>query len=155
VAHCPASNLFLGAGVMPLARYRRAGLGMGLGSDVAGGPELSLFSVMRAGAHSQAALRALAGETDPPLSALDWLRLGTLDGARVLGLDGEIGSLEAGKAADIIALDPARTRPGAGQPDEEPSDLVSRLIFRGRPAMVRAAWVNGRLLAGPGEADAA
>ena len=46
VAHCPASNLFIGAGVMPLARYLGAGLALGLGSDVSGGPEASIFSVM-------------------------------------------------------------------------------------------------------------
>jgi guanine deaminase len=50
VAHCPASNLFIGAGVMPLARRIEAGLTIGLGSDVSGGPDVSLFSVMRAGA---------------------------------------------------------------------------------------------------------
>jgi guanine deaminase len=149
VAHCPASNLFLGAGIMPLARYRRAGLSIGLGSDVAGGPELSLFSVMRAGAWSQMARRSLAGEADPPLGALDWLRLGTLDGARALGLDGVVGSLEAGKAADMIAVDPSLTAPLSGPVDDDPSDVVSRLIFRGHPAMVRAAWVEGHRLAGP------
>ena len=49
VAHCPASNLFLASGIMPLARYLEAGLKVGLGSDVAGGPEASIFSVMRVG----------------------------------------------------------------------------------------------------------
>ena len=49
VAHCPASNLFIGAGVMPLARYREAGLSIGLGSDVSGGPDPSIVSVMRIG----------------------------------------------------------------------------------------------------------
>ncbi len=43
VAHCPVSNLFLASGVMPLARYLEAGLAVGLGSDVAGGPDLSIF----------------------------------------------------------------------------------------------------------------
>src|SRR5919112_2277713 len=57
VAHCPASNLFLASGVMPLARYLEAGLGVGLGSDVAGGPDPSMFSVMRVGAYAQVALQ--------------------------------------------------------------------------------------------------
>jgi guanine deaminase len=149
VAHCPASNLFLGAGIMPLARYRRAGLLVGLGSDVAGGPELSLFSVMRAGAWSQVAMRALGDEVEPPLGPLDWLRLATLDGARVLGLDATTGSLEAGKAADLIAVDPRLVTPLPGLVDDEPEDLVGRLMFRAHPAMVRAAWVEGRRLAGP------
>ncbi|HSL97488.1 MAG TPA: guanine deaminase, partial [Candidatus Deferrimicrobiaceae bacterium] len=154
VAHCPSSNLFLDSGVMPLSRYLEAGLAIGLGTDVAGGPDVSLFAVMRAGAYSQAARRTLLGEHRPLLGPLDWLRLATLDGARALGLGDRIGSLEAGKEADVIALDSRVTDPllrdiDASEPPSETSDLVSRLIFRGQPSMVRAAWVRGRRLEGP------
>jgi guanine deaminase len=150
VAHCPASNLFIGAGVMPLARYLEAGLSVGLGSDVSGGPEASIFSVMRVGAYAQMARRSIAGDPQPALSPLDWLRLGTLDGARTLGLGDLIGSLEPGKEADLIAVDPAFVAPLDGQaPDDDPADLASRLIFRAHPDMVRAAWVRGRRLTGP------
>ena len=62
IAHCPASNLFLASGAMPLARYRRPGSGSGLGSDVAAGPELSIFANMRAGGYIQSGLRVLAEE---------------------------------------------------------------------------------------------
>jgi guanine deaminase len=150
VAHCPASNLFLGSGAMPLGRYRAAGLQVGLGSDVAGGPELSLLSVMRAGAWSQVARRSLAGDAGALLGPLDWLRLGTLEGARTLGLGDRTGSLEPGKAADIIALDASLAAPLPGLVDADVDDLISRLIFREQPAMVRGAWVNGRRLAATG-----
>jgi guanine deaminase len=150
VAHCPASNLFIGAGVMPLARYREAGLSMGLGSDVSGGPEMSIFSVMRVGAYAQMARQSLGGD-GAVLEPFDWLRLGTLDGARALGLGGSIGSLEAGKDADMIAIDPSFVAPLTGQPpDDDPEALASRLIFRAHPDMVRATWVRGRRLEGPG-----
>ena len=159
VAHCPSSNLFIGAGVMPLARWLEAGVAVGLGSDVSGGPDPSLFSVMRAGAYSQMARRTLAGEERPPLAPLDWLRLGTIDGARALGLEDRIGSLEAGKEADLIVIDPAMTAPLRGREAADgdadatllvdPAALVSRLIFRGHPDMVRGAWVRGRRLEGP------
>jgi guanine deaminase len=151
VAHCPASNLFIGAGVMPLARYLEAGLSVALGSDVSGGPEASIFSVMRAGAFAQMARRSLVDDHGAVLGPLDWLRIGTLGGARALGLDDRIGSLEVGKDADLIAIDPALVAavPGA-LPDDDPEDLVSRLIFRAHPDMVRAAWVRGRALDGPG-----
>jgi guanine deaminase len=155
VAHCPASNLFIGAGVMPLSRWLEAGIAVGLGSDVSGGPDPSIFGVMRVGAFSQMGLRAVAGEQRPALAPLDWLRLGTLEGARALGLDDVIGSLEAGKEADLIVVDPAMTSPLRGAATEDPallddSDaLVSRLIFRPHPDMVRGAWVRGRLLEGP------
>jgi guanine deaminase len=149
LSHCPASNVFIGAGVMPLARYLAAGLGVGLGSDVSGGPDASIFSVMRAGAYAQMARRSLVGEEGAVLEPLDWLRLGTLEGARALGLDGSTGSLEHGKDADLIAIDPAYVAAVAGAPpDEAPEDLMSRLIFRAHPDMVRAAWVRGRRLEG-------
>jgi guanine deaminase len=156
VAHCPASNLFIGAGVMPLARYRQAGLSIGLGSDVSGGPETSIFSVMRTGAYAQMARRSMAGDEGSILDPFDWLRLGSLEGAAALGLGDVTGSLEVGKEADVIAVDPRMVAPLDGQPvDDDPAALVSRLIFRAHPAMVRAAWVRGRRLAGPGSRDAA
>ena len=151
VAHCPASNLFIGAGVMPLARWLDAGLTIGLGSDISGGPDASIFSVMRVGAYAQMARRSLTGVEGAVLDPLGWLRMGTLEGARALGLEGLIGSLEVGKEADLIAVDPGFAAPLDGQPpDDDPMDLMSRLIFRAHPDMVRAAWVRGRRLEGPG-----
>jgi len=151
VAHCPASNLFLSSGMMPLATYRAAGMRVGLGSDVAAGPEVSIFGVMRAGAVTQRVLELTdrASRADA-LRPLDWLRAGSLDGARALGMGDRIGSLEVGKEADLIAVDPRFTTP---LPDDEPptdaEELASRLIFRSHPNMVRAAWVRGRALDGP------
>ena len=165
VAHCPASNLFLSSGAMPLSRYQAAGLRVGLGSDVAGGPELSMFANMQAGAYTQSLLRSTVAGRDAapeagtpqgpgsaPLAPLDWLRLGTLDGARALGLDRVIGSIESGKEADLIAIDPrlSASLPGSNaNVDDEPDEIASRLIFRPHPDMVRAAWVRGRRLEGP------
>jgi guanine deaminase len=155
IAHCPASNLFLASGIMPLARFLEAGLRIGLGSDVAAGPDPSIFSVMRVGAYAQAARRTLAGETRPSLGPLDWLRRGTLEGARALGLEDRIGSIEAGKEADLIAVDPQLTAALRDLPydaeEANASDLMSRLIFRAHPDMVRGAWVRGRRLDGPGD----
>jgi guanine deaminase len=150
VAHCPASNLFIGAGVMPLARYLEAGLSVAIGSDVAGGPDASIFSVMRAGAYSQMARRSLAADdARAVLGPLDWLRMGSLAGAQALGLDDRIGSLEVGKEADLIAIDPSFVASVSDHADDDPEDLMSRLIFRAHPDMVRAAWVRGRRLDGP------
>jgi guanine deaminase len=156
VAHCPASNLFLSSGMMPLGAFRAAGMTIGLGSDVAAGPELSMFSVMRAGAATQRVLE-LIGRGDVSgggLRPLDWLRIGTLDGARALGLAHEIGSLEVGKEADLIAVDPRITDPlPTDDPPSAADEIASRLVFRQHPNMVRAAWVRGRLLAGPPGVD--
>jgi guanine deaminase len=159
VAHCPSSNLFLASGVMPLGRYLEAGIRVGLGSDVAAGPDASLFSVMRVGAYVQNALRVVRGDGHEPLDPLGWLRMASLEGARCLGLEDAIGTLEVGKEADLIAVDPALTAPlppgatvipGGDDPLDDPRALLSRLIYRPHPDMVRAAWVRGRRLPGPG-----
>jgi guanine deaminase len=150
VVHCPSSNLFLSSGTMPLGDYLAAGLSVGLGSDVAGGPELSLFAVMRDGANAQNGLRTTLGDPRPPLAPVDWLRLATLNGARALGIEAEVGSLEAGKDADFICVDAAATAPLPGDADfdsDDPADIVSRLIYRNRPEMIRGAWVRGKRLA--------
>ncbi len=150
IAHCPVSNLFLASGMMPLGRYLDAGMSLGLGSDVAGGPDLSIFTVMRTGFYVQNARRVAGVEEGRILTPLDWLRLGSLGGAQALGLGEVIGSLEAGKEADVIAVDPAFTAPVPGVEDDEAADIASRMIFRSHPDMVRAAWVRGRRLEGPG-----
>ncbi|MGH2475704.1 MAG: amidohydrolase family protein, partial [Candidatus Limnocylindrales bacterium] len=150
IAHCPTSNLFLASGMMPLGRYLDAGLVLGLGSDVAGGPDLSIFGAMRVGYYVQHARSVAGAERGPVLSPMDWLRLGSLGGATVLGIDTVTGSLEVGKEADVIAVDPSFVAPLEGQPaDDDPADLASRLIFRAHPDMVRAAWVRGQRLEGP------
>lgn len=151
VAHCPASNLFLSSGMMQLTAYRESGITVALGSDVAAGPDLSIFGAMRAAAVVERVLE-LTGRAEPheAHSPLDLLRLGTIEGARALGLADRIGSLQVGMEADLIAVDPRFTTPlPGGELPEAADDLASRLIFRSHPNMVRAAWVRGRLLAGP------
>ena len=115
VAHCPASNLFLASGVMPLGRYLEAGLSVGLGSDVSAGPDLSIFNEMRAGFYGQNSMRAAGLFGGPSLGPLEWLRMGTLGGAEVLGLAGEIGSLEA---VWLLAVSPLLPFQEAGYRDQ-------------------------------------
>ena len=157
VSHCPASNLFIGAGVMPLARWLEAGVAVGLGSDVSGGPDPSLFSrdARRGATPRWRAGRWRRRSCGRRLAPLDWLRLGTLDGARALGLERRIGSLEAGQGGRYDRRGSGDDGAASGAADEDatllddPGALVSRLIFRAHPDMVRGAWVRGRLLEGP------
>jgi guanine deaminase len=146
IAHCPASNLFIESGVMPLARYLDAGAVVGLGTDAAGGPELSVFSQIRVGFYAANARRVETRDPRPAPDPLELLRLATLEGARALGVDDVIGSLEPGKEADLIVVDPRPTLPPAGEDSDDPAELISRLVFRERDGMVRGAWVRGRLL---------
>lgn len=151
IAHCPVSNMFIHSGVMPLPRYQDAGLRIGLGTDVAGAPELSVISQMRAGFFQQNARSTMLPGAEAAPGPLEWLRLGTLGGAMALGLGDLIGSIEAGKEADIIAVDPDRGRPPDAGPCRDLEEVASRLIFRERPDMVQSAWVRGtRLPTGEG-----
>jgi guanine deaminase len=147
VAHCPVSNMFIRSGTMPLARYRAEGIRIGLGTDVAGAPELSVITQMRDGFYQQNARHTQDPDGPPPPGPLDWLRLGTLGGAEALGWDEAIGSLETGKEADLIALDVEAGRPAGAGDAADVEEVSSRLIFRERQGMVRAAWVRGRRLA--------
>src|SRR4029079_14254017 len=106
VAHCPVSNLFLASGMMPLGRYVEAGMSIGLGSDVAGGPDLSIFSAMRVGFYVQNARRTAGVEHGPVLTPLDWLRLGSLGGAEGLGFGGLFGAAEGGEEGNSVPIPP-------------------------------------------------
>lgn len=102
VVHCPSSNLKLASGLANVQRFRDAGIRVALGTDgAASNNTLNLFNE----AHI-ATLIAKHGASDPTHgNARDTLRMATLDGAAVLGLEEKIGSLEVGKAADFIAVD--------------------------------------------------
>jgi guanine deaminase len=169
VVHCPSSNAFLRSGIMPLRRWVEEGLSVGLGTDVGAGPRLSLFDEMAmactasklrwAGQRNQAAriwgmdalddplkLRLcddLDLEPDGPLDASGAFHLATRGGAAALGLGDRIGGLEAGLEADLIVVDPRLTSPG-GAVDTDPARVLSRLVYRADPGMVRASFVRGR-----------
>jgi guanine deaminase len=138
VAHCPESNLFLGSGRFPLERYEGRSIRVGLGSDVGAGTTLSMFSVMRAMSWAQG--RSLHPE--------QLLRRATLGGAEALGMADEIGSLEAGKQADMIALrlDRHFCR-GKSLEELRPLEICSSVAYRAQSEDITGVWVGGlRLL---------
>jgi 5-methylthioadenosine/S-adenosylhomocysteine deaminase len=101
VAHCPVANAHLGYGVAPVPELRAQGVAVGLGTDGAASYTYDLFEVMKTAAMLQKA-KHLNAEV---LTAEDVLEMATVDGARVLGLNAQVGSLEVGKRADIILVD--------------------------------------------------
>ena len=134
VAHCPRSNALLGCGVAPLAALRAAGLRVGVGTDgVSSVPSHDYFEELRA---VVAAARA-RGEDAGALSAVEALELGTLGGARALGLDGEIGSLVPGKRADLAVVSLADS---PYLPWEDP---VAAVVYGGAPERIVATLVDG------------
>lgn len=139
LAHCPTSNLFLGSGLFRLKENRRApGLRIGLGSDVGAGTSLSpLASLNEAYKVSRS-----VGE---PLASFEALRLATLDGAEALGTDHAVGSLEPGKEADVVVLDPESTpvlrqRTDYAQTTEE---LLFAMMLLGDDRAVHSVYVAG------------
>jgi len=102
IAHCPRCEAKLAMGVAPVEKFLRAGIRVGLGTDSpAASNSMDVFEEMRIGLLVQ---RATLGE-DRFMSARQFVKMATLDAARVLGLDHQVGSLEPGKQADIIAVD--------------------------------------------------
>ncbi|MDG4597604.1 MAG: TRZ/ATZ family hydrolase [Candidatus Contendobacter sp.] len=139
VAHCPESNLKLASGFCPTAQLDAAGVNVAIGTDgAASNNDLDLFGELRT-----AALLGKGVAGDPAvLPAARVLRMATLNGARALGLGAEIGSLEPGKAADLIAVD-------LGEPETEPvHHPISQLVYATGRHQVTDVWVAGqRLLA--------
>ena len=112
-------------------------------------PTCAPAATSRAGCGCSREERGEPGDDATPLQPLDWLRLATYDGARALGQEDAIGSLEAGKEADMIAVDPRLVAPVPGIDSDDPAEVMSRLAFRPHADMVRGAWVRGRRLDGP------
>lgn len=147
IAHCPSANLFLNSGIMPLGETLDAGIRVALGTDVAAGPELNLWQVMRSALESQKARSFFQKNVSVPTSA-DLLFLVTQGAADALGKGGAIGSLDAGKEADITVVDsrallPYPENPGSGG-ELDGEDLLSLCIHRGGPRATAETLVRGR-----------
>jgi guanine deaminase len=148
VAHCPSSNLFLGSGLMKLDQLLKAGINVGLGSDVAGGPELSMWQVMRAAIEVQKARAAY----EPNLRTLrpsEAFFLATQGAARALGKANLIGTLDTGKEADLTIVDIRTLLPYEnhnGLTKLAPEDVVALCIYRGGPHGNLETYVRGRCI---------
>jgi 5-methylthioadenosine/S-adenosylhomocysteine deaminase len=134
VAHCPSSNLKLASGVADVAGMRKRGLTVGFGTDgAASNNRLDPWTEMRT-----AALLAKAASGDAAtLGAAEALEMATLHGARALGLDGQVGSIEKGKIADLTAVDLSSIET---QPCFDP---VSHLVYAAGREHVTHVWVAG------------
>lgn len=137
VAHNPESNMKLASGVAPVPAMRKAGIAVGLGTDgAASNNELDMFGAMR-----QAAFLHKVFTGDPrAIPAPVAVEMATIDGARAMGMEKEIGSLEPGKRADLIVVSMASAR-------QTPMfDAVSHLVYVTHGDDVRTTIVNGRVL---------
>ena len=143
VVHNPTSNLKLANGVAPVARLLDLGVTVGLGTD---GPastnRLDLFQESRLAS----ILQKSSVDDASILPARQAFQMATLGGARALGWDDQIGSLVAGKQADMVLLDPGRSDSVWPQ-----YDLYSQIVYAADPRAVAAVWVAGRLVVHDGQ----
>jgi 5-methylthioadenosine/S-adenosylhomocysteine deaminase len=137
LSHNPESNMKLASGTAPVPAMRTAGMAVGLGTDgAASNNDLDMFEAMR-----QASFLHKLESGDPrTLPARAVLEMATIDGARALGLEKELGSLEPGKRADVIVIS---MRAARQTPIYDP---LSHLVYVTRGDDVRTTIVNGRIL---------
>lgn len=143
VVHCPESNLKLASGFCPAEAFRQAGVNLAIGTDgCASNNDLDMFGELRTAA---LLAKAVAGSAEA-LPGGAALRAATLNGARALRLDDRIGSLVAGKQADMIAL------PIATELSCQPvHDVRSQLVYGGSRKAVSDVWIGGERKVRDGE----
>lgn len=136
IAHCPTSNLKLASGIAPIAECTKLGINIGIGTDgAASNNRLDMFAEMRL-----AALLAKGKSGDATaVSAHQALEMATINGAKALGLESQLGSIEVGKLADLIAVNMADM---TSQPCYDP---VSHLVYVVSRESVTHTWVDGQL----------
>jgi 5-methylthioadenosine/S-adenosylhomocysteine deaminase len=137
VVHCPQSNMKLANGIAPVPRMLKAGLKLGLGTDApASNNSLDMFAEMSTAAR----LHKVATLDPTALTALEAVEMATRGSSRVLNLEQAIGSLEAGKKADIIILT-------LDEPNEIPLyNVYSHLAYAIKSSNVETSLINGRIV---------
>ncbi len=142
ISHCPQSSMKLGSGTAPVGALVSAGVTVGLGTDsAASNNDLNLFSEMDTAAKLHKVI-----EGDPlACPATQALRMATIEAAAAIGLEKEIGSIEPGKKADIIAVDCRR-------PHLVPIyDPVSQVVYSANGSEVAFVWIDGALVVDRGK----
>ncbi len=144
ISHCPSSNLKLGSGIANIPKYLKNGISVSLGAD--GAPcnnNLSAFTEMRLAALIQ---KPLHGPT--AMDAKTVFKLATIEGAKALHLENEIGSVEIGKKADLVLID-------LEQPDQSLSEtddsVYSNIIYSSNKDDVKAVMIDGEWIVKNGE----
>lgn len=137
IVHCPNSNMKLASGSCPVEHLQQAGINIALGTDgAASNNSLDMFAEMR----SAAMLAKLNSGDAAAFNAQKTLAAATIGGARAMGIEHSVGSLEVGKQADIIAVD-------MSSPELQPVyNPLSQLIYNNCGQLVSHSWINGQLV---------
>ncbi len=137
IVHCPESNLKLASGFCPVAACMEAGINVALGTDgAASNNDQDMLAEMRTAA---LLAKGVSGNASA-VSAMQALQMATINGAKALGLDAEIGSLKIGKAADVVAIDLSDVET---QPVFNP---LAQIVYAASRHQVSDVWVAGKQL---------
>ena len=141
IVHCPRANLLAGGRQADTHAIRAKGISLALGSDLGAGKNLSMFRVMED-----------AFKVTPSLDIHTLFRWATLDGAKLLGLADEVGSLEPGKGADFIVVHPPWVERNSGfAVSVRIDDLLASLVFSAGAENVRNTFIQGQLCPAKGD----
>ena len=143
VVHCPTSNFFLKSGIFNANRIIDAGLDIGLGSDVGGGSNLSMLKEMSNACNMSKVNCMLSEGKSDSIDSTFAFYLGTMGGAKVLGLERIIGNFSVGKQADFLVLDAAKIDPLRNNKGRKGKEILSQVINRGDDMIVSATFVRG------------
>jgi guanine deaminase len=143
VAHCPSSNFFLKSGIFNAARIIDAGLDVGLGSDVGGGPNLSMLKEMCNACYMSKVNYILSEGKSNSIDSTFAFYLATMGGAKVLGLEHVVGNFSIGKEADFIVVDADKIDPLENSRGRKGKEMLSQLVHRGDDRVVSATYVQG------------
>jgi 5-methylthioadenosine/S-adenosylhomocysteine deaminase len=137
VAHNPSSNLKLASGIAPIHALRQAGVNVGIGTDsAASNNKLDMLAETRL----SALLPKVQAQSAEAIPAAEALRMATLGGAKAIGLDHLIGSIEVGKRADLIAID-------LSNPETQPCfHPISQIVYAADRQHVTDVWVDGEMV---------
>lgn len=138
IAHCPVSNLKLGCGIAPISKMLKENICVTLGTDGQGsGSNLDMFETMKFAALLQKGIL----EDPTQISAYEVLKMATINGAKALGLENQIGSIEEGKLADLIILNLKDT------PTTNPhNNILAEIVYNVKATNVETTIVNGEIL---------
>ena len=140
IAHCPESNTNLSSGIAPVRAFLTEGLRVGLGSDVAGGAQLSIFKAMALAVQVSKLRWRLTDQALAPLTAAEAFWLGTAGGGAFFG---KVGSFEPGYELDALVLDDTRL---SGPHNHTVSERLEQMIYLSESADVTAKFVAGQRL---------
>jgi len=144
ISHCPVSNFSIHSGILDVRRVIKAGVKIGLGTDISGGYSSSLWETLRQSLIASNTLQ-FSDESYQPISFKEAFGLATLGGAQVLGLDHSIGNFAVGKCFDALVINPIAEGGGFDVFNTDSfSDVFQKFIFLGNTKNIENVYVNGK-----------